>query len=62
MKQTYKNVFQTEEGREVYLDLLKRLGYDDTLSRKTERDEMKAIALYDFAIELKRLVESKDEL
>lgn len=61
MKNKYKIVFQTEIGKEVFKDILKRLGYGEPLSRITEREELKAVALYDFAVEIKRLVDGEED-
>ena len=52
----YAFVFSTDMGKEVLDDILKRLGYGEYLSRENERSELKAVALHDFAVELKELI------
>ncbi len=61
IRKQYKHLFQTEEGKEVFKDILERLGYGETLSRVDQRQEIKAVARYDFAVELIALVYPKGE-
>ena len=61
----YEELFNTEKGKAVLNDILTRLGYGEPLGRVDQCAETKAVALYDFAVELKQLVdkqEKKDEL
>ena len=59
IKDKYKAVFSTPDGKDVFDDILKRLGYGRYIGRTNERMELKAVALYDFAIELKEIIKEK---
>ena len=61
IKKSYRAVFQTEEGKEVFNDILNRLGYREPIARIDQRAEVKAVALHDFAVELVRLVNETGE-
>lgn len=60
-KYKYEYLFNTKEGKIVLDDILERLGYGEPLGRIDERLETKAIALYDFAVELKALATKQEK-